>query len=47
MLFEHVSKDAKHYIPFIKWGNSFSEDIKEVSKTKINGKHINYLDKNI
>lgn len=37
LLFVSVCEDAKQYIPFIKWGKSFSEDFKEMSKSQING----------
>lgn len=37
LLFVSICEDAKQYIPYIKWGKSFSEDFKELSKTQING----------
>ncbi|XP_014242849.1 dehydrodolichyl diphosphate synthase complex subunit NUS1 [Cimex lectularius] len=36
-LFENVRKSGRQYIPKIKWGNSFSEEIKNQSKKSING----------
>lgn len=37
VLFDHVCKHAIHHIPAIKWGKSFPEHIKLLSKNRING----------
>lgn len=36
-LFEYICKHGKQYIPAIRWGKSFPEDIKRRSKSHING----------